>query len=690
MKRLNKRHLKIFASVVILSVLCYWDLSLANSYIFNFKTYKPTKEFDSITSATAKVSIIRSDDPKLSNPTPITDSEINYEQIESMVREAIAQADGIDWLINSGDMVLLKPNIVEPEPPGSGEVTDVRVVKALIKIIDEIDPGNIEIVVGEGSPRPLESEMDYQSKYASAIWKELWDVAGYDDLLSDPYLSGINLRFSNLNGSPADNPWQDLVQIEIPGGGAATNLEGKYYVHKDVLNADVFITVPVLKMHTTGITNAIKNQVGTAPSTRYGFPKTEGVPQDNKQNKLLHSSRRPVYWIDEEIVDFATIAGIDFAVVDAIACLETKKTAIRDNQGNVTNLVRMNSIIAGSDPVAVDNVCARMVGLNPDDVDHLVLAERVGLGTNNEEQIIITGADLESTKRRFKKDKSNSADFGQSPRDWLLSGPFSINGISDPMEHEFINNEADLAPLEELDNWSESIYFMDDRIDLDNYYNNPENVIVYAFTYFDAPKDQVAESWIGSDEGIKVFLNGQVIHDFTGNRHFDDDEFVSEKNKSVQIKKGENRLLVKVLQKYGNYDFSLNICEPEPNPDFDGNRVYGLKFKTKSTTTGISETNEGSINIIEKYKLEQCYPNPFNLSTQIRFNLTKQDFVNLSIYNSIGEKIITILENDLQGGIYELTWNGKDDMGNTISTGVYFVRLQVGSEMMVNKIMALK
>ena len=43
-----------------------------------------------------------------------------------------------------------------------------------------------------------------------------------------------------------------------------------------------------------------------------------------------------------------------------------------------------------------------------------------------------------------------------------------------------------------------------------------------------------------------------------------------------------------------------------------------------------------------------------------------------------------------QGGIYELTWNGKDDMGNTVSTGVYFVRLQVGSEMMVNKIMALK
>ena len=46
-------------------------------------------------------------------------------------------------------MVLLKPNIVDPEPAGSGEVTDVRVIKALIRIINDIAPGKIEIVVGD-------------------------------------------------------------------------------------------------------------------------------------------------------------------------------------------------------------------------------------------------------------------------------------------------------------------------------------------------------------------------------------------------------------------------------------------------------------------------------------------------------------------------------------------------------------
>ncbi len=136
-----------------------WDLSQAANYFISlYDSFKPASHYDNITSATTKVSIVRSDDPELANPTSITNSAIDYQTIEDMVRRAIQLSGGFDWLIQEGDMVLLKPNIVDPEPPGSGEVTDVRVIKALIKIIDEISPGNIEIVVGEGSPR----EMDYE------------------------------------------------------------------------------------------------------------------------------------------------------------------------------------------------------------------------------------------------------------------------------------------------------------------------------------------------------------------------------------------------------------------------------------------------------------------------------------------------------------------------------------------------
>ena len=94
----------------------------------------------------------------------------------------------------------------------------------------------------------------------------------------------------------------------------------------------------------------------------------------------------------EKIIGELKRAGIDFVVVDAIACLELKKSAVRSGN-TITNLVRMNSIIAGFDPVAVDHVCTRLMGLNPDDIEHVTLAEMEGLGTNNPDNILVVGAD---------------------------------------------------------------------------------------------------------------------------------------------------------------------------------------------------------------------------------------------------------------------------------------------------------
>ena len=367
-------------------------------------------------------------------------------------------------------MVLLKPNIVSPKLSGSGEVTDVRVIKALVKIIDEVDPGNMEIVIGEGAPVEMDYEMPYgRGRRTKPRWEKLWDVVGYQDLLTDPYLKGINFRLSNLNGSPPENPWQDLVLIDVPGGGEATPQGGKYWLHKDVLNADVFITVPVMKIHTTGVTVGLKNQIGIAPSTKYGFYKIFGVPQDNHAYGLTHLNRIPEYWTDKEIVDLCNLAQIKFVVVDAIGCLETGKVA-RYNGDVITNFVRMNTIIAGADPVAVDHICTRLMGLNPDDIEHITLAEKIGLGTNNPDDITVKGADLEQTIVKFKQNQTFEGRFGQGNRLWLLKGPYATSDISDPINHEFIADEANIQAKANVDGWSEEIYFIDDRINLMNYY----------------------------------------------------------------------------------------------------------------------------------------------------------------------------------------------------------------------------
>ncbi|MEE4311652.1 MAG: DUF362 domain-containing protein [candidate division KSB1 bacterium] len=644
-----------------------------------FKSYKLAEEIETITSATTKVSIVCSDDTTLDNPTPRDNANIEYPTIEDMVRKAVELCGGFNWLIQSGDMVLLKPNIVDPEPPGSGEITDVRVIKALIKIIDEIDPGNIEIVVGEGAPRPMDYEMAYQNTWSSPRWQKLWDVAGYQDLLTDPYLEGINFRLSNLNGSPPENPWQDLVLVDVPGGGEALPQGGQYYIHKDVLDADVFITVPVMKIHTPGITVALKNQIGLAPSTIYGFSKDRGVPQNSYQYRLTHGSQAPKWWTDKEIVDLTNLANIQFAVVDAIACLEKEKSARRSG-GTITNLVRMNMIVAGPDPVAVDHVCTRLMGMNPDDIEHITLAERVGLGTNNPDDIEIVGANLEESKRRFRKSSSETGDFGQSNREWLLKGPFPIAGISEPMDHEFITDEASVAAHAGIDDWSEAVYFTDDRIDLGDYFDlsYSDDVVSYAFSYFDAPKDQEAELWIGSDEALKVYINGEVVYNYSGTRSFPNSKFLSAKVKA-NIKAGENRLLVKSLQKYGRYDFCLNICEPESDPSYDGNRIWGLKFKTKSQYTAIS--TENTKHCIKNFVIRNAYPNPFNNSVTISFVISKKkQNISIVIYNLIGKKVRTLISSRLcRSGENSVRWDARNDEGRQVCSGTY-IAVMTGSE----------
>ena len=115
-----------------------------------------------------------------------------------------------------------------------------------------------------------------------------------------------------------------------------------------------------------------------------------------------------------------------------------------------------------------------------------------------------------------------------------------------------------------------------------SYYElDSDEVVSYAFSYFDAPSDQEAELWVGSDEAIKIYINGQQVYLYSGTRSFPDKELLSEKV-TVNVKQGENTLLVKSYQRFGRYDFSLNICEPESDPKFDGNRIWALKFKTDS------------------------------------------------------------------------------------------------------------
>ncbi len=89
---------------------------------------------------------------------------------------------------------------------------------------------------------------------------------------------------------------------------------------------------------------------------------------------------------------------------------------------------------------------------------------------------------------------------------------------------------------------------------------------------------------------------------------------------------------------------------------------------------GDEEMSSGQSAVVS-YQLQQNYPNPFNPSTVIKFALPQAGRVQLHIYNSAGQLVRTLANNEMAQGWHELTWDGRDQNGQTVATGVYLYRL---------------
>jgi flagellar hook assembly protein FlgD len=73
--------------------------------------------------------------------------------------------------------------------------------------------------------------------------------------------------------------------------------------------------------------------------------------------------------------------------------------------------------------------------------------------------------------------------------------------------------------------------------------------------------------------------------------------------------------------------------------------------------------------------LRQNYPNPFNPETIISFGLPGQSVVKLDVYDLLGRKVVTLMDNELQAGNHSIVWDGRDSDGNPVSSGVFFYNI---------------
>jgi hypothetical protein len=89
-------------------------------------------------------------------------------------------------------------------------------------------------------------------------------------------------------------------------------------------------------------------------------------------------------------------------------------------------------------------------------------------------------------------------------------------------------------------------------------------------------------------------------------------------------------------------------------------------------------------------RLEQNYPNPFNPTTSIKFSLKKSSDVALKIYNSAGQLVKTLVDGKKEADYYDVQWNGVDEVGKPVSSGIYFYRLETDDFSQTKSMILLK
>jgi len=273
-----------------------------------------------------------------------TEPQPEYQQIRQAVQQSLDLIGGIRDVVKPEDLVLINPSwVAPPVDREAGCITIPEVTRAVADIVKDL---GARPVIAESSAVGVSSEKVIQE----SGYRKLREM-GYEVIDLKSLKKTVKMPVDNAKVFESIDTW-DLVQ-----------------------QADVIISVPKLKTHDqTEMTCAIK--------------KLKGLLTDDAK-KAMHQQG-----LFDGVIDLMSAVKPRLAVVDAIVCQE--------GVGPVFGKpVEMNLILAGKDLVAVDSVCAQLIGYDPKEILLTVNAAARDLGLMNSEHIEILGEKLENVQHRF-------------------------------------------------------------------------------------------------------------------------------------------------------------------------------------------------------------------------------------------------------------------------------------------------
>jgi hypothetical protein len=132
-----------------------------------------------------------------------------------------------------------------------------------------------------------------------------------------------------------------------------------------------------------------------------------------------------------------------------------------------------------------------------------------------------------------------------------------------------------------------------------------------------------------------------------------------------------------IVSEWGNYEYWVTAVDHNGN-ESDPSSVAGIELAVEEEL------------LPEEFALGQNYPNPFNPSTQIRYALPEQSRVTITIYNMLGGKVRTLVNDYQDAGYRNILWNATNDNGAPVSAGMYIYTIQAGNFYQAKKMILLK
>jgi uncharacterized protein (DUF362 family) len=301
---------------------------------------------------------------------------IKHDNIDYAVRNAIDLLGGIRSITTGKERILLKPNLVGPMP---SDTTKPGVIKALAQLMKEAGK---DVSVGEGSAaagpnfRPgifgnVCATKD--RKMLNDIQQIVFDRLGYTDLAKSLKIPLINLHTGEMS------------RVRLPNGFVFKKIS----LHHSLTETDLLCSVPMMKTHGLAtVTLGMKNLIGTYPGEIYGTVRSE-----------VHrtAARVEESGTASAIVDMVRANKLGLVIVDASMAMQGQGPSVYDGG----KLVKMDLIIAGTNPLATDMVAAFIMGFQPEEISTFVWSWKAGMTPKNLNEIEIRGKKLQDVRKNF-------------------------------------------------------------------------------------------------------------------------------------------------------------------------------------------------------------------------------------------------------------------------------------------------